>query len=136
MHGTGHGVGHFLSVHEGPNNIHWTRNGAIGTTPAFEAGMITSCEPGYYEEGKFGIRHESLILCKSVSQGQAFCNTPYLCFEELTLVPFDPDAIDLSMLTEREREWLKDYHESIYEKIAPHLNDEERAWLKSTTDIY
>ncbi len=135
-HGTGHGVGHFLSVHEGPNNIHWTRNGAIGTTPAFEAGMITSCEPGYYEAGKFGIRHESLILCKSVSRGQAFCSAPYLCFEELTLVPFDPDAIDLTMLTSREREWLKNYHETIYEKIAPHLSDEERAWLKYTTDIY
>lgn len=138
-HGTGHGVGHFLSVHEGPNNIHWTRNGAIGTTPAFEPGMITSCEPGYYEEGKFGIRHESLILCKEYRPLAAESNDAdddagkFLCFEELTLVPFDLDAIDTSLLTDEEKGFLNDYHSTVYKKLAPHMSKDELAWLKHAT---
>jgi Xaa-Pro aminopeptidase len=136
-HGTGHGVGHFLNVHEGPNYIHWTRNGNTGTTPPFEAGMITSCEPGYYESGKFGIRHESLLLCvpyevdhddENASEDQS---PELLCFEELTMVPFDLDAVDISALSEREKDFLNKYHRQVFDAVSPHLTDEERSWLKN-----
>lgn len=139
-HGTGHGVGHFLNVHEGPNYIHWTRNGNTGTTPPFEPGMITSCEPGYYCEGSdadgdhgFGIRHESLILCKPYSDTT---QKNLLCFEELTMVPFDPDAVDLSALDERERNFLADYHATIFERISPHLTESEKKWLQSICESF
>ena len=151
-HGTGHGVGHLLSVHEGPNYIHWSRNGNTGTTPPFKPGMITSCEPGYYEDGKFGIRHESLILCKPYTfeefDQKSFNNLQQatgnidaandptmdlLCFEELTMVPFDLDAVDITALTEKERRFINEYHAIIFERISPYLTEEERTWLKNAT---
>ena len=146
-HGTGHGVGHFLNVHEGPNYIHWTRNGNTGTTPPFEPGMITSCEPGYYEDGKFGIRHESLLLCVPYAvshethtdeqSSEVSCNdanenssSDLLCFEELTLVPFDLDTVDISVLNKQEKEFLNAYHKKIYAVISPFLTQDERDWLR------
>lgn len=151
-HGTGHGVGHFLNVHEGPNYIHWSRNGNTGTTPPFEPGMITSCEPGYYEDGMFGIRHESLILCKpfvcEAVNSDAFSGaddggeddrplrSDLLCFEELTMVPFDPDSIDFEALEKRDRRFLADYHATIYERISPHLDPDEREWLRRICDAF
>lgn len=145
-HGTGHGVGHLLSVHEGPNYIHWSRNGNTGTTPPLEPGMITSCEPGYYEDGKFGIRHESLILCRkyvdenNTNADQATVNDNpgsdilnLLCFEELTMAPFDLDAIDTDALTEKERSFIKEYHAIIFDRISPYLTEEEKTWLRKST---
>ncbi|MBQ9016540.1 MAG: M24 family metallopeptidase, partial [Firmicutes bacterium] len=129
-HGTGHGVGHFLNVHEDPNRIYWNGTGAVPPMPPFEEGMLTSDEPGYYEEGAFGIRHESLLLCLSDEEtdyGQ------FMRFEEVTLVPFDLEGIDPSQMQPDETAYLNRYHEMVYEKVAPLLNDEERAWLREAT---
>ena len=126
-HGTGHGVGYFLNVHEGPNSIRFRGN---DTTP-FEEGMITSNEPGYYEEGKYGIRLENLILCKEL------CVTEYgkfMEFETLTFVPFDKECIDISMLNEKEKTLLNNYHSEVYKKISPYLEEEEKEWLKEATE--
>ncbi|MBQ6622557.1 MAG: aminopeptidase P family protein [Mogibacterium sp.] len=129
-HGTGHGVGHFLNVHEGPNHFHWNDRGARGKTPAMQAGMITSDEPGYYEAGSFGIRHESLLLCVNLEE-TAFGK--FLGFEELTLVPFDRDAIDPEQLTHEERAYLDRYHQTVFESLSPYLEPSERAWLEKAT---
>ena len=92
--------------------------------------MITSDEPGYYLENEFGIRHENLLLCKKAEKtsfGQ------FMCFEELTMVPFDLDGIDPAQMTERERELLNAYHEKVYRNISSYLNEEEKEWLKRAT---
>lgn len=122
-HGTGHGVGFLLNVHEGPQRISYrAANDAL-----LEAGMITSNEPGYYLEGRFGIRHESLILCqRSDMEG-------FLCFSPLTLVPFDLDGIDPELLTTEQRGYLNDYHALVYDQLAPQLPKEEAEWLKEVT---
>ena len=127
-HGTGHGVGYFLNVHEGPQRIIYKTG---KEKPAgMMAGMITSDEPGYYEDGKFGVRHENLLLCKEDR------NTPwgtFLCFEPLTLVPFDLECILPEKMTPEEIRWLNEYHQTVYGKIGPLLPEEERAWLKTQT---
>ena len=92
--------------------------------------MITSDEPGYYLENEFGIRHENLILCKKAEKTSYGL---FMCFEELTMVPFDLDGVDPSQMTERERGLLNDYHERVYQNIAPYLNKEEKEWLKAAT---
>ena len=128
-HGTGHGVGYLLNVHEGPNSFRW-KNLPGNPAPVLEEGMITSDEPGYYLENEFGIRHENLLLCKKAektSYGQ------FMCFEELTMVPFDLEGVDPSQMTERERGLLNDYHGRVYENIAPYLNKDEKEWLKKAT---
>ena len=128
-HGTGHGVGYLLNVHEGPNSFRW-KNLPGSPAPVFEEGMITSDEPGYYLENEFGIRHENLLLCKKAEKtsfGQ------FMCFEELTMVPFDLDGIDPAQMTERERGLLNKYHEKVYRNISPYLNEEEKEWLKRAT---
>ncbi|MDE7230284.1 MAG: aminopeptidase P family protein [Oscillospiraceae bacterium] len=123
-HGTGHGVGFMLNVHEGPQRISWR---AAGDAP-LEEGMITSDEPGYYVEGKFGIRHESLLLCwRSYMSG-------FLHFIPLTLVPFDRDGIDPELLTAEQRGYLNDYHAMVFDKISPYLPTEEAEWLKKITE--
>lgn len=128
-HGTGHGVGHILNVHEGPQRI--SRRVSEGApSAALEAGMVTSDEPGVYIEGKFGIRHENLVLCKE-RENTRFGS--FLCFETLTLVPFDLDAVDAELLTERERELLNRYHERVFSEIAPLLPENEREWLAYAT---
>ena len=119
-HGTGHGVGHLLSVHEGPNSI-----SSRGTT-VIEPGMITSDEPGVYIEGEFGIRHENEILCVKNPDGM-------LAFETITYCSFDRDGIDVSMLTDEELEWLNSYHKTVYDKIGPMVDEEVRSWLKEAT---
>lgn len=126
-HGTGHGVGHILNVHEGPQRISW-RSGRQGAP--LEEGMITSDEPGVYVEGKFGVRHENLVLCKEHSK------TPFgefLCFETLTLVPFDIEGIDARLLSQRQLELLNAYHARVYKEISPLLSGEEKEWLKAAT---
>lgn len=128
-HGTGHGVGYLLNVHEGPNSFRW-KNLPGNPAPVLEEGMITSDEPGYYLENEFGIRHENLVLCKKAEKtsfGQ------FMCFEPLTMVPFDLEGINPEEMTERERNLLNDYHQKVYKTISPYLDKEEKEWLKQAT---
>lgn len=126
-HGTGHGVGQFLNVHEDPNRIHWSTRSGGPAVPAFAEGMLTSDEPGYYEEGAFGIRHESLLLC--VKDGETE-HGQFLRFEEITMAPFDREAILSDQMQPEEIDYLNDYHRRVFETIAPHLEEEERKWLE------
>lgn len=129
-HGTGHGVGFFLNVHESPNGFRYKKVPERDDGAVFEEGMLTSDEPGYYAEGKFGIRHENLLLCvndRETSYGE------YLKFETVTLAPFDTDAIDKKLLTEKEKELLNDYHQRVYQKLKPHLTLQEQKWLEKVT---
>ncbi len=126
-HGTGHGVGYLLSVHEGPQGI---RKKVLPGDVPFAPGMITSNEPGFYLEGQYGIRLENLILC--VSKGEQRSGL-FLGFEPLTLVPFDLDAIEPTQMSPRELDALNTYHKLVWEKISPHLSDTEAAWLFAAT---
>lgn len=122
-HGTGHGVGFLLNVHEGPQRISYrARNDA----PLAE-GMITSNEPGLYFEGRFGIRHESLVLCEKAEF------VGFLRFTPLTCVPFDLDGIDKRYLTEPQTARLNAYHKWVHETLSPLLSEEEREWLSEVT---
>jgi Xaa-Pro aminopeptidase len=117
-HGTGHGVGFFLCVHEGPQSI------SPANTVELKAGMVVSNEPGFYLENQYGIRLENLYAIKDSSfEG-------FLCFETLTLAPFDVKNIDFSLLTSGEIDWLESYHREVFAKVSPYLNDLEREWLK------
>lgn len=128
-HGTGHGVGYLLNVHEGPNAIRLKeKDGTIGTV--LEEGMLTSDEPGVYLEGRFGIRLENLILCRQTEKTEY---GTFMRFETMTMVPFDREAILPEMMSERELARLNVYHAKVYETIAPYLSDEERAWLEEET---
>ncbi len=129
-HGTGHGVGYYLNVHEGPNGFRWKMVPERNDSAVFEEGMITSDEPGYYVEGEYGIRHENLIVCKKAEKNEF---GQYMCFEHLTMVPFDLDGIVPEQMTARERALLNTYHRKVYENISPYLNGEEREWLKEAT---
>lgn len=128
-HGTGHGVGYLLNVHEGPNGIRLKEaGGSIGTI--LEEGMITSNEPGLYLEGKYGIRIENLTLClkdKKTEYGQ------FMKFETLTMVPYDREAILPEIMSEKEVERLNQYHAVVYEKISPYLTENEKTWLMEQT---
>lgn len=126
-HGTGHGVGYLLSVHEGPNHFRWQSS---AETAIFESGMITSDEPGLYLEGEYGIRLENLLLC--VSRG----DTPYgnfLGLEHLTLVPFDLAAVDSSQMSKQEIGLLNEYHKTVFSMLSPYLTKQEVAWLSHVT---
>lgn len=129
-HGTGHGVGYFLNVHEGPNNFGWKVTDGGRNQTVFEEGMITSNEPGLYFEGKFGIRLENMIVCKKAEKTEY---GQFMCFETLTMVPFDLDVVDAALLSVREKQLLNNYHKQVYETIAPRLTAEEAAWLKEAT---
>ncbi len=129
-HGTGHGVGYYLSVHEGPNSFRWRVLPGQRPATVFEEGMITSDEPGYYVEGAYGIRHENLLVCKKAEEN-AFGQ--FMCFEHLTMVPFDLDGVIPEQMTAKERELLNVYHKQVYETISPSLNEEEKEWLKEAT---
>ena len=125
MHGTGHGVGSYLNVHEGPHQIR------MEWKPApLQAGMTVTDEPGLYLAGKFGVRIENTLLIKDFIETEF---GKFLQFESLTLCPIDLDCADLDMLTAEEKQWLNDYHEMVYEKLSPLLNDEEKEWLKTNT---
>ena len=127
-HGTGHGVGYLLNVHEGPNSFRWKI--VPGGNAVLEEGMITSDEPGYYREDGFGIRHENLMVCKKAEKTEY---GQFMCFEFLTMVPFDLDGVVPELMSVRERNLLNDYHAKVYEKISPYLNEEEKEWLKDAT---
>ena len=122
LHGTGHGIGHFLNVHEGPQSIRMD----LHPTP-LQPGMITSNEPGIYRAGEYGIRIENLILTVS---GETTDFGTFYQFETLTLCPIDTKPIDKSLLSEDEIKWLNEYHQRVYEKLSPFLNEEEKSWLK------
>lgn len=125
-HGTGHGVGYFLNVHEGPNAIRYRIVNQPGDNVVLEEGMITSNEPGFYLEGKFGIRLENLIACKKLEKTEF---GQFMGFETLTMVPFERAAIDPDQMTEKEKMLLNRYHEQVYETISPFLNKNEEEWL-------
>jgi Xaa-Pro aminopeptidase len=124
-HGTGHGVGSYLSVHEGPQRL-----SKLGHVP-LEPGMILSNEPGYYKQGAYGIRLENLIMVEErLIEG---AERPMLGFETLTLAPFDTRVIDKNLLLPHEILWLNTYHNHVYEVLAPHLDEFTRLWLKKVT---
>jgi len=124
-HGTGHGVGHFLSCHEGPQNIRTDMNPTV-----LEAGQICSNEPGIYRTGKWGIRTENLVAVTPVeSTPEATTEDEWLTWETLTLFPYDTTLIDRELLTEQERQWINEYHAEVYRRVSPLLNKEEAEWL-------
>lgn len=125
MHGTGHGIGHFLNVHEGPQSIRMEENPVT-----LKPGMITSNEPGLYIENKYGIRIENLILCK---QEEFENSNSFLGFETLTLAPIDLKPVEKALLIPAEVEWLNSYHRTVFEHISPYLDREEVSWLKEKT---
>ncbi len=124
-HGTGHGVGSFLSVHEGPQRI------AKTGTVALEAGMILSNEPGYYRANAYGIRIENLVLVepRAIEGGER----PMLGFETLTLAPYDRRLIDAGLLDAAEIAWIDAYHAAVREALTPDLDEEARSWLDGAT---
>lgn len=124
-HGTGHGVGCLLSVHEGPQRISWKIKDDSVHYP-LEEGMVVSIEPGVYLEGRFGVRHENLVWVRSKEKNQY---GEFLNFEDLTLVPFDNDAVDLSLLTREEIGLLNAYHARVYKELSPYFEGEELEWL-------
>lgn len=129
-HGTGHGIGYLLNVHEGPNGFRWKILSEKVDSAVFEEGMITSNEPGFYEEGKYGIRHENLILCK---KDEATEYGQFMSFENLTLVPFDLDGVEISYMTNREVKLLNKYHKDVYNTLSPYFSGDELEWLKNAT---
>ncbi len=126
-HGTGHGVGYLLSVHEGPNSFRFR---SAGQDAVLEPGMIISDEPGLYLESRYGIRLENLIVCEERFENEY---GRYLGFAPLTLVPFEREAIDPAMLSPRETEQLNRYHAAVREALSPHLTTEEQHWLEHAT---
>lgn len=126
LHGTGHGVGHFLGVHEGPQNIRLNEN-----PTTLKPGMITSNEPGLYKAGQYGIRTENLVLTVLAGHSEEFGD--FLKFETLTLFPYDTNLIDLSMLSREEIEQVNAYHDEVRNRLTPYLNEEEQAWLNKRT---
>jgi Xaa-Pro aminopeptidase len=120
-HGTGHGVGTFLSVHEGPQRI-----GKSGPQQELLPGMVISNEPGYYQEDCFGIRCENLVTVVEREDGM-------LAFETITFAPFDTRLVDTSLMTADEINWLNEYHAKVREKLSPELTDNDREWLAAST---
>ena len=129
-HGTGHGVGYLLNVHERPNGIRWKMVPERQDNCVLEAGMVTSDEPGIYIEGSHGIRTENLMVCVKDEKNEY---GQFMKFEFLTYVRIDLDAIDKSLLRPEDIEHLNQYHKAVYEKISPYLEEEEREWLKEAT---
>ncbi|TFY71297.1 hypothetical protein EVG20_g1690 [Dentipellis fragilis] len=133
-HGTGHGVGHFLNVHEGPQGI-GTRI-AYNSTP-LKPGMTVSNEPGYYADGRFGIRIENVVVVREVHTPHNFGGKGFLGFEHVTMCPIHKNLIDAELLSINERDWLNEYHQEVLEKVAPLLKNDERAlaWLQREYEV-
>lgn len=127
-HGTGHGVGHFLNVHEGPNHLPATPR---PEETGIEAGMILSNEPGYYKAGDYGIRIENLVV--AVARKVEGAEKPMLGFETITLAPIDRDLIDVALLTDAEIDWLDSYHAKVLDHIGPLVPADTRRWLQERT---
>ncbi len=129
-HGTGHGVGFFLNVHEPPQGFTSSPNNQRGTT-ALEPGMLTSNEPGFYKTGAYGIRIENLVLCTEAEENEF---GKFLQFDTLTLFPIDTRLIDSALLTKEEHQWLNDYHHRVFHELAPRLEGDEVEWLQRKCD--
>lgn len=125
-HGTGHGIGHFLNVHEGPQNIRLEENPTI-----LQPGMVTSNEPGVYRTNQYGIRIENLIVTQEYQKTEDFGT--FYDFETITLCPIDTKPISKKLLTKKEIKWLNKYHKMVYKNLKNHLSKEEKAWLKNKT---
>ncbi|WP_300276680.1 aminopeptidase P family protein [Peptacetobacter sp.] len=128
--GTGHGIGHVLNVHEAPNGFRWKLVPERFDSAVLEEGMITTNEPGVYIEGSHGIRIENEIVCRKAEKnlyGQ------FMEFEVITLAPIDLDGINPDLMTKEEKDYLNWYHAQVFEKVGPHLTEEEREWLKEYT---
>lgn len=128
--GTGHGVGYLLSVHEAPNGFRWKVVPERFDSAVLEAGMVTTDEPGIYIEGSHGIRIENELVCR---KGEANEYGQFMYFEPLTFAPIDLDLIDERYMSPIDKARLNDYHKLVYKTLAPHLDDEERAWLLQYT---
>ncbi|WP_346676526.1 aminopeptidase P family protein [Erysipelatoclostridium sp. An173] len=126
--GTGHGVGHFLNVHEGPNGFRPKDRPGSNAMCAFEPGMITTDEPGIYIENSHGVRHENELLCVETANNEY---GQFLRFEPITMVPFDLDGLDLNLLSNHEIEQINEYHQLVFDTIAPYLTSEEKSWLQA-----
>lgn len=129
-HGTGHGVGYLLNVHERPNRIHWRMLPERIEREKMEEGMLTSNEPGIYIEGSHGIRTENLILCHKTEKNEY---GQFMEFETVTFVPIDLDGIDTRYMTQEDVDFLNAYHRQVYEKLSPSLSEEEQSWLREYT---
>lgn len=128
-HGTGHGVGYMLNVHEGPQAIRW-RVTDPQVDGILKPGMLITDEPGMYVAGKYGIRTENTLLVKKAEKTEY---GQFLCFESLTLVPIDRRSLDLSLLTAQEIGYINEYHALVYEKLKDFLSEDETRWLKKAT---
>jgi Xaa-Pro aminopeptidase len=128
-HGTGHGVGYFLNVHEGPHSI--SAQGTTAAHLAMEPGMITSNEPGIYRSGRWGVRLENLTVTQSVGTGEF---GEFLAFDTLTLCPIDTRCVEVDILDQRERQWLNDYHLAVRNSLLDLVQDSARQWLLSATE--
>ena len=126
-HGTGHGVGFLLNVHEAPNSFSYKPMQGRRTPCVFEEGMVTSDEPGFYLEGRFGVRCENLLLCVEAEKNEY---GRFMKFETLTMVPWDLDAVVPDLLSEKEKSLLNEYHAQVWENISPYLEGDEKEWLK------
>jgi len=125
-HGTGHGIGHFLNVHEGPQGIRLEEN-----PTKLLPGMVTSNEPGVYRANEYGIRIENLIVTRECCQTESFGKFNY--FETITLCYIDTKPVSKKLLTKNERKWLNRYNKMVYKTLKPHLSNEEKAFLKEKT---
>ena len=134
-HGTGHGVGSYLNVHEGPIGIGTRKQ---YSEVALSAGNVISNEPGYYEDGSFGIRIENIVMVREVKTHQQFGDKPYMGFEHVTMVPYCRNMIDTNLLTSEEKQWLNDYNADVFAKTKDYFTSDEltTAWLKRETQPF
>lgn len=123
--GTGHGVGFFLNVHEGPHNISPAQNKV-----KLEEGMVVTIEPGVYKEGKHGVRIENVVIIKKDIETES---GQFMKFETISYCPIDLKGINVNLLDKDEKQWLNNYHKKVYEKLSPYLNENERKWLDNKT---
>lgn len=130
-HGTGHGIGYLLNIHEGPSGIRYKINPLRNEHHPIQPGMVITNEPGLYISGKHGIRIENVMICEVAEKTEY---GTFLKFRPVTYAPIDKDAIDVTLLKQEEREYLNAYHAHVFEILAPHLNEDEVAWLKHYTE--
>ncbi|XP_062182262.1 aminopeptidase P1-like [Phragmites australis] len=130
-HGTGHGIGSYLNVHEGPHLISFRPS---ARNVPLQASMTVTDEPGYYEDGNFGIRLENVLIVKEASTKFNFGEKGYLAFEHITWAPYQMKLIDIKLLTPAEMEWVNTYHSACRKILEPHLNEQEKEWLRKATE--
>lgn len=129
-HGTGHGVGHYLNVHEGPQNISFRPS---ANEVPLKPGMTITDEPGFYEDGKFGIRIENVLIVTEAKTEHNFGGTGYLTFENITMVPIQKKLIEVGLLDDEEIKYLNDYHQQVWTKVSPLVQDDVKEWLRLET---